>query len=384
MNAMPSHSFCFSADSTREISEGIRNFSDFHPTLGIIFSSVALGIPGLASQIASAGFPVFGCSTCGEILKGEEGEGPVLEESAVCCLLDIDPSVFSVALFERRDESSFDFGKRIGAWGKKTFASPAFIVTMAGLKNDGEALVRGIESGSHPGTRIFGGLAGDDRKFSGTYVFSHTGWSGDGAAVIVLDRSRVEVNGIATSGWEGVGAEMVITASEGNVVRTINNRSPVELFKEYLHVNDEDLQDMGISFPLLVRRPDGSEVLRAFLAVDFETGSLVFAGAVPQGARVRFSSSFGHETIEKSVQDLTSWHRQHPRADLVLLFSCMARHHVSGPMVAEEISAASGLWNAPLIGFFTYGEIGHNLSGTCDFYNETLSLVSIELLPDRI
>jgi len=377
-----SHSFCFSAYSAGEISEGIRDISDFHPTLGIIFSSVALDIPDLASTISSFGFPVFGCSTCGEILKGEED--PVLEQSAVCCLLDIDPSVFSVALFEKRDESSFGFGKQIGAWGKEKFASPAFIVTMAGLKNDGEALVRGIESETPPGTRIFGGLAGDDRQFSGTYVFSHTGYSGDGAAVIVLDRSRVDVNGIATSGWAGVGGEMVITSSEGNVVRTINNRSPVELFKEYLQVGDRDLQEMGISFPLLVRRPDGSEVLRAFLAIDFKTGSLVFAGAVPQGARVRFSSSFGHEIIEKSVREITSWHSQHPRADLVLLFSCMARHQVSGPMITEEISTASDLWNAPLIGFFTYGEIGHNLSGTCDFYNETLSLVSVSVLPHQL
>ncbi len=376
-----SPSFCFSADSASEISERIRNFSDFHPTLGIVFSSVALGIPDLASEISRAGFPVFGCSTCGEILKGEED--PVLEESAVCCLLDIDPSYFSVALFEKHDESSFDFGKRIGAWGKERFASPAFIVTMSGLKNDGEALIRGIESGCPPGTRIFGGIAGDDRRFSGTYVFSHTGYSGDGAAVIVFDRARVDVNGIATSGWAGVGGEMVITSSEGNVVRTINNHSAVKLFREYLQVNDKDLQEMGISFPLLVKRSDGSEVLRAFLAIDFETGSLVFAGTIPQGAKVRFSSSFGHEIIEKSIRDITSWHRQHPRADLILLFSCMARHQVSGPMITEEIATASELWNAPLIGLFTYGEIGHNRSGTCDFYNETLSLVSIEVLPQQ-
>jgi len=376
-----SPSFCFSADSVREISERIRNVSVFHPTLGIIFSSVALGIPDLASEISRVGFPVFGCSTCGEILKGEED--PVLEESAVCCLLDIDPSFFSVALFEKHDESSFDLGKRIGAWGKERFASPAFIVTMSGLKNDGEALIRGIESVCPTGTRIFGGIAGDDRRFSGTYVFSHTGYSGNGAAVIVFDRSRVDVNGIATSGWAGVGGEMVITSSEGNIVRTINNHSAVKLFREYLQVSDKDLQEMGISFPLLVRRPDGSEVLRAFLAIDFETGSLVFAGTIPQGAKVRFSSSFGYEIIEKSIRDITSWHRQHPRADLILLFSCMARHQVSGPMITEEISTASELWNAPLIGLFTYGEIGHNRSGTCDFYNETLSLVSIEVLPHQ-
>jgi hypothetical protein len=175
---------------------------------------------------------------------------------------------------------------------------------------------------------------------------------------------------------------MVITSSEGNVVRTINNRPVAELFKEYLQVGDENLHEMAVSFPLLVKRPDGSEILRTFSAVDFETGSMIFSGTMPQGARVRFSTSFGHEIIEKSVQDLTSWHRQHPCADLILLFSCTARHYVAGPMIAEEISAASDLWNAPLIGFFTYGEIGHNASGTCDYFNETLNLVSIDLHSD--
>jgi len=381
MSAMP-QSFCFSADSAAEVSEGIRNVTGFRPTLGIIFSSVSLDIPGLAAEISLAGFPVFGCSTSGEILK-EADEDLVLEQSAVCCLLDIDPSVFSAVLFEKGEDSSFDFGRRIGTRGKETFANPAFIVTISGLKNDGEALVRGIESVSPPGTRIFGGIAGDDGKFSKTYVFTHTGCSANGASVIILDRSRVDVNGLATSGWVGVGAEMVITSSEGNVVHTINNRSPVELFKEYLHVKDEELQDMAISFPLLVGRPDGSEVLRTFLSIDFATGSLVFAGTVPEGARVRFSSSFGHEIIEKSVRDITGWHSDHQHADLILLFSCTARHHVSGPMIAEEISTASDLWNAPLIGLFTYGEIGHNVSGTCDFYNETLSLVTLTFLQDQ-
>lgn len=377
------NSLSFSADSAGEISERISSFTDFRPTFGIIFSSVALDIPDLASAVSSAGFPIFGCTTAGEILK-EKGECLLLDQSAVCCLLDLDPSVFSVALFEKQDESSFDLGKRIGIWGKETFSTPAFIVTMAGLKNDGEALVRGIESASPRGTRIFGGLAGDDANFTGTYVFSHTGCSVDGAAVMVLDRSKVNVNGIASSGWEGVGAEMLVTSSEGNVVRTINNRPPVELFKEYLQVKNEELQEMAISFPLLVKRNDGSEVLRTFLAVDFDTGSLVFAGAVPQGAKVRFASSFGHETIEKSIQELARWHKEHSRADLIIIFSCMARRQVSGPMVTEEIAAASDLWNAPLIGFFSYGEIGHNVSGTCDFYNETLSLVTIDVLPGRI
>ncbi len=51
-----SRSFCFSADTVSELSEKIQNFSDFHPALGIIFSSVTLGIPELASEISVQGF----------------------------------------------------------------------------------------------------------------------------------------------------------------------------------------------------------------------------------------------------------------------------------------------------------------------------------------
>ena len=373
--------YSFSADSVKELVGKIQNFSGFRPTLGIIFSSVALGIPDLETGLSSIGLPLFGCSTSGEILS-EGSEDPVFEESAVCCLLDIDPSLFSVRLFKKGDESDSDLGKRIGDWGKGIFADPAFIIAIAGLKNDGEAIIQGIESVIPEGQRIYGGIAGDDFRFSETYAFTSDGYSVNGAAVIIFDRSRVEVEGFTTSGWVGVGTDMVITLSKGNTVYKINNRPPVEIFREYLQVTDEELQHIGVSFPLFVRRKDGSEIARTFLSVDYNDGSMVFAGSIPTGARVRFSSSFGYDIIEKAVRDLKNWHTDHPGADLLILFSCKARHLAAGPMVVEEIRAASDLWNAPLIGFFSYGEIGPTRSGTCDLHNETLSLVRIRLHTD--
>jgi len=35
------------------------------------------------------------------------------------------------------------------------------------------------------------------------------------------------------------------------------------------------------------------------------------------------------------------------------------------------------LWNVPLVGFFTYGEIGPVPNGGCDFHNHTLIPVLI-------
>jgi hypothetical protein len=172
---------------------------------------------------------------------------------------------------------------------------------------------------------------------------------------------------------------MTITSSEGNIVRTINDQPALKVFRDYLNVSNEAITRVGVTFPLQVKRPDGSEVLRTFLAVDPAEETLTFAGSVPQGARVRFSSSFGYDIIEQSIAHLREFHDRHKAADLVLVFSCMARHEVAGPMVNDEIAAAAALWKAPLIGFFSYGEIGHNRYGTCDFYNETLSLVTIRV-----
>ncbi|PKG31265.1 FIST C-terminal domain-containing protein, partial [Methanoregula sp.] len=149
---------------------------------------------------------------------------------------------------------------------------------------------------------------------------------------------------------------------------------PVDLYREYLEVSDDDLIQIGVNFPLLIVKPDGTEVLRSFLAVDFATGALTFAGTVPQGAKVRFSSSFGYETIEKAIRDIREFRNTSPKADLAIVFSCIARHRAAGVMVNDELDTIRALWNVPVFGFFTYGEIGHNRNGNCDFYNESLSI----------
>jgi len=377
---MPCH-LCFSALSAEDIENKLKEKGDFSPAFGFIFSSVAVGIPKLADMAASFNIPVFGASTAGEIL-GLEGEAPVHERSSVCCFLDIDPSLFSIRLFERGENSCFEFGASIGEEGTRLFERPAFIIAVSGLSNDGDAIVSGIRSAVPPGTPVIGGLAGDDSLFKDTYVFCHEGYTTNGAVVLIFDYSRVTIQNVVTSGWTGVGAEMTVTSSEGNVVHSINGRPATEVVGEYLNVPDDQLIEVAVTFPLLIRRPDGTEVLRTGLSANFSTGSITFAGTVPQGAGVRFSSSFGYETIEESIRDITQFHALHPSADMVLVFSCMARHLAAGMLVNDEIKAALDLWKPPLIGFFTYGEIGHNTQGTCDFYNESLSLALITFSPD--
>jgi small ligand-binding sensory domain FIST len=365
-----------SADLLREVRQAVA--AGLQPTLGVVFCSVALDIEATAAALAEFPFPFFACSSCGEIVT-DTNRSATLEGSAVVALLELPPEVFQVRLFAGEGLDSLALGAAIGVWGKGVFAQPAFLVAISGLKRDGEQVVRGLLGQFPEEVPLFGGLAGDDAAFKETFTFTNGRATSDGAVVCVLDHERVEVTGLATSGWVALGAPKTVTHAEGNMLLTMDGQPALDVYKKYLDIKDEDLPGIGVEYPLQVLRDDGSHVLRAVLGVDHARRALIFAGTVPQGARVRFSSSPGFEAIDLVRRDFEAFPKLSATPALALFFSCMARHLALGPMVEDEIRAAQRVWNAPGIGFFTYGEIGRNLAGRCDFHNETFALAFLWL-----
>jgi small ligand-binding sensory domain FIST len=368
----------FVVQTADELDENLQKYQGmFSPTLALLFTSPLVGIEECADTLRNAGIPAFCCSTAGEILVGT-GPSAICEQSAVCCLLDPPSSAFAIRLFDRGGGSSLELGRQIGRWGAGFCARPAFLLAISGLTNDGEAIIRGMQSVLPAGTIIAGGIAGDDNAFEQTATFSHEGLTYDGAVVLALDTGHIKLSSFTTSGWQGVGNEMTVTSAEGNVVRSIDGRPPVDLVTEYLNIPKEEIIATALIFPMLVTRPDGSETLRTALSADFETGYLTYAGSVPEGSIVRFSSSFGFETIAATTRELREYHGTDTDADLLVLFDCCARHQAAGARVNDEVLAIVDCWKAPLIGFFTYGEIGHTRTGSCDVFNETLSLALLK------
>ncbi len=349
----------------------------FRPNVAMIFASVDLALQEIISPLAENGVEVFGCSSCGEFVY--DAKNQVISEGAlVCLLMDLAPGTFGTRLFNREAYNSFELGSAIGKWSASAFDSPGLFVLASGLDTDGEQMVRGIQHAAGEQVSMFGGLAGDDARFTETFVFSNNKLDNNGAVVMVLDLGRYRMDGIASSGWVGIGADKIVTRSEGNVVYTIDGMPALDVYKDYLNVRDEDLPEIGIEYPLMIKKAGKQDVLRAVLNVDRETRSLIFAGSVPNGSVVSFSSSPGFEVIEFTRQKVDEFYRRNPAADVLILFSCMARHSALGPAISEEIDDAWAKWKVPLIGFFTYGEIGNNYSSACDFYNQTFTLVALK------
>ena len=99
---------------------------------------------------------------------------------------------------------------------------------------------------------------------------------------------------------------------------------------------------------------------------------------MPEGAKVRFSMSPGPEIIEHAIEQMSEFSQQNPKSDAIVLFSCKTCHLALGPMIEDEISGIHKLWNSPLAGFFTFGEIGPSPQGRCDLHNHTLVPVLIQ------
>lgn len=352
----------------------------FMPTLAIVFSSVALDIPTLIQPFDELDIEVFGCTSAGEIMDNE-----VSEQSASIMLLDINKSYFKLHFAKTTPEkSTFDISKEAALYAKEHFENPAILVGAGGLAIDAEQIVFGIKSVLPDEMPLFGGSAGDDLAMQRTFVFNSKDFTDNGNVCLIFDADKIEVQGLATSGWETLGTMNTITKSEGNVVYTINDEPALELFIKYFGFYDntgtqgELVSTISAQYPLQILREGAEPILRSPIIGDETANSLTLAGGVKQGDKFKFSISPGFEVIDKTIEEYGEFSKDIPNVDALVLFSCKGRHTALGPMIEDEIEGIYRFWNTPLVGYFCYGEIGHTKTGTCEFHNQTCVLVALK------
>lgn len=369
--------------SSEEVQRALRqSLSDgFKPTLAVIFRSVKQNGDDLLTIFQEAGIQIFGATTAGEFINSDISEGGV-----VVMLLDLNPADFKLIFLETGNNSVYDSAKQLGLQGKNHFARAAFIVVSGWQNMDGEQIIQGIEDGYAGEPTIFGGVAGDDLTLVGPEVFINAQSSVSGLAAIVLDEDKVDVQGIATCGWKPVGTTKTITKSQGNVVYTIDNQPAFDLIIKYLGIRPEDMQvisgsvvNFGAYYPLQLERPNAPPVMRTAQLGNLEDRSIICAGNVPQGAQVRFSLPPDFEVIDTVVNECSDLKDDSDRdADAVIMFSCISRYLSFGALTSEELERVRQIWNAPFVGFFSYGEYGKSKRGKHEFHNNTCCVVVLK------
>ena len=359
------------------LAETITN--DYTPTLSIIFLPNTYDFEPYSALFGEKGIAVFGVSSFGQFIDEDHNR-----DSVVVMLMDIKREDFRIEFRETGERSTRAIASAVGEAGKAVFKRPAFIVASGGIRTNGEMIIGGIEDAAGKDTKIFGGLGASDFQSMKTFVFTNGKISYDGILALILNEEKINISSFATGGCQPLGIFHTITRSEGNIVYTIDDQPAFDLMLRYCGKQNEaqkeqlNMLDITQQFQIQLFRENASYVMRTIMYANPEDRSIVFAGSLPQGAKVKFSILPGFEAVDNVVNEFTAFSKKVPDADAMILFSCQGREIAFGPWMSEEIDRLHKIWAAPMIGIFSFGEIGNGGDGKNEFYNMTCSLAILK------
>jgi len=363
-----------------EIKEALeKNMADgFQPTLAVVFMANENERAVVTELLSQKGIQIFGAYTGDNFTDGE-----IESHTIVILLLDIDPAYFQLAIKGADEGTIKEIAEQIGKTALTKFKKPAFLVVSGGLAVDGDEIIAGIESACGIGTTIFGGLAADFLRMQRTYVFNNDKLCDYGLLALILDEEKISLSGMAVGGWKPMGMDRIITKSNGNVVYSIDNEPALDFVSRYAGLKDLDTNNalnflISSNFQLQLKRENKHPVMRTPMQANPQDRSIVFAGSLPEGSKVKLCLLPGFEVIEAALNEFNNYKKDQPEPDALILFSCAGRQLTLGPYVSEEIDGIKNIWNAPLAGFFCYGEIGRVVSGQHEFHNMTCSLATLK------
>lgn len=362
----------------------------YKPTLAIVFISIKQDRIAICKLLTSEGIDIIGATSCGLFSNGYQ-DGYEGDGSAVILLLDIKKENYTILLEEIGDGNINESASKLANNALKIFSNPAFILCSTYLSADGkvltgEPIVRSIENVVGPQVNLFGGMAGDDITFTGTYVITNDRSTDYGIAALVLNEDKIDLYGMAISGWNPVGNFKTITKSKENLVFTIDDKPALEMYLRYLGNDVSDVEDqikffhsLGIYYPFQIERKDREPLMSNPIGYDKEKDALIFESNIEQGTRFRFSTPPDFDIIEEVVgksKELKS--KTNAEADAMLIFSCASRLSALGPLAQQENEGLAETWNAPMAGFYTYGEFGRAVNGKHEFHSTTCSWVALK------
>lgn len=318
---------------------------------------------------------ILTCTTAGEILGAK-----VLDNSIVASAIHFEKTTVKASALEvEYPIESYQKGYELAQKLKSDDLAHLFVLS-DGHKVNGSELVKGLNHGLNKRVPITGGLAGDGNFFKRTLVGIDTPPTEGKIAAIGFYGKNLKVGYGCNGGWDAFGPERVVTRSEGNILYDLDNRSALQLYKEYLGPLSNQLPGSAHFLPIALQLPGSERIaVRTVLSVNEEDQSMVFAGDLPKNSVVRLMKANLNRLIDEAVSaansSLTVMGSFH--ADFALLISCVGRRLALAHRTEEEIEETTHRLgkNTLVSGFYSYGEISPVVNSTaCELHNQTMTI----------
>jgi hypothetical protein len=356
------------------------------PRLVVVFASPRHSLEALADAAHEAAGParLIGCSGAGGIAPQPAGAGGVNA-------LALGGRGFSVAT---ASESLTGVDSRTAgvkaasclAHLDQELPHRALIVLTDGLGADPDAVVRGAYSVAGAVVTLVGGRAGQELRTGQTGQL-HGGQVVSGSVVAAAIASQAPLGVGVRHGWTTLGDPLLVTASDGNELRTLNDRPALDMYLDVLGAPVKARWDaaafmrFALLHPFGVAGARGREAqIRTVAAADFKSRSLKCVAELPAGTLVWVMEGEREQVLDatnQACEDALAPLRGKPPLGL-LAFDAVARAAVLGrDGVREErarLTAVAG--GAPLASLRTYGEIAR-IRGFSGFHSHALAVLAI-------
>lgn len=289
---------------------------------------------------------IIGASTAGEIKSGRIKTGSI--QISFC---QFERSVANVSYFPDVNEES---GKRAASFviEKDTKVCIAFAHPFA--NDDSENFIEGFNS-VRSDIPIAGGNAADDFLFEKAFIICEDQIYEKGVVIAALSGKTLHVNNDYSLGWTQISKALTITKADRGIVYEIEHQPIQEVYKHYLGEDVlHNLPSSAMEFPF-VKTCDDIEVCRSLIGAN-EDGSLLFAGHLNEGEKVRFAIGNVEEIMDKAV--LIQERINEKPVEAIFVYSCAVRKRFLQKQLNYELGLLQQI--APTTGFFTYGEFFHS------------------------
>jgi small ligand-binding sensory domain FIST len=228
-----------------------------------------------------------------------------------------------------------------------------------------EALLAVIDTAA-PETVVVGGVAsgapgpGRSALFAGD-AFAREGWVG------ITLRGEIDVETVVAQGCRPIGTPMFVTRGDGNLIRELDGRRPIEVLEELFAAGDAReralLQSsLFIGIQMQAGRTEygqGDFLVRNLVGADEQSGAIAVAAEIEDTLVVQFHLRDAHTASEDLELALRRRTLLRERLRGALLFSCLGRGQGLYGVANHDSDLLQGhLGPVPLAGFFGNGEIG--------------------------
>jgi len=311
--------------------------------------------------------PLIGCSSAGEFTAAG-----VLSESVVVTVIHSNAMRFTVGrgrglkqnLARAVTEAIAPFRGKSPDLLTAGLVHRTILLFTDPLVGGGEALIDELMVQTALQYELAGGAAGDDARFKSTPVFYQGDVLTDAFACAEI-LSPIPLGLGISHGWHPIGPTMRVTRSEGAVVKEINSRPALEVYRDFAREHGVTLEGKNV-VPFLMDHiigwlyQEGDQKLRVTLW-PLDDGSVVCASEIPEGALITLMQATARSVMETgghaSRQAIERLQLATP-AGMIALECVSQRLRIGEAGVSEELQQIQEVIGpVPIGGCHGYGQL---------------------------